>query len=452
MIEGGLLDVLSTSLSCANRSKKELRGLVGRVSIRRISGIFMINSRRREERVPARLPVRVWGMDAYGKPFTHSTSTVDVTRTGARIGAIPCEIQQGDIIGIQHGNEKARFRVAWVGKPGTGRQGQIGVVCAEPGKYIWGTPLESLKALARAEMGRSVPGSSFVQPLNPVQAAPTTTSSAAKGSERRDAARFACTGGAEFRNVNGGFKNWGTVSDVSDTGCYVETIFPLPAESQIELLVSIRNVDIRGRALVRSSHPNVGMGIEFLELSPEDRERLERLLAMLAIAPGNTQRTGAVPAMSTPPVAPVPSPAYAPVNRLGPRQDPPVADQLYRLCTELRDAETLLEANSERIEPRALAEFLRALNHTRESALALQHSMEQTDGPDRFKFLAERDSARVRTVAALARELAVDVDGSALQPGSEGFDGLLSAVSALHKRLAALVDNDRAEEGDIPAS
>ena len=37
--------------------------------------------------------------------------------------------------------KKARFRVAWVGRSGSDRDGQIGVQCVEPGRYIWGVPL-----------------------------------------------------------------------------------------------------------------------------------------------------------------------------------------------------------------------------------------------------------------------------------------------------------------------
>lgn len=90
-----------------------------------------------------KLPVRIWGMDTAGKLFDIEAHTVDLTPVGACIeGALGSLLQRGAIVGIQCGRSQARFRVAWVGRTGTPRQGQIGVRCVEPGKYIWGLPLE----------------------------------------------------------------------------------------------------------------------------------------------------------------------------------------------------------------------------------------------------------------------------------------------------------------------
>ena len=403
----------------------------------------MINSRRREERIAVRLDVRVWGMDANGKPFSQNTSTLDVTRTGARLSGPACPLRPGDIIGLQHGGEKARFRVAWVGKPETVRKGQIGVVSLEPNKYIWGTPLSELKAAAPPPE-RPPLGASFAQPQRP--ATDLIPSIAPKGSERRDAIRYACTGGAEFRNIAGGFKNWGTVSDVSENGCYVETVFPLPARTGLDLLISVRNIDIRGRAQVRSSHPNVGMGIEFTDISPEDKQRLDSLISMLSIVPGAVQR----PAQAKDPLGPViATPVAEPVAAI--EKEPSLSDPIYRVCTELRDAEALLEANSVHVEPKAIGELVRALDRARQTAEAVQKWIENQGDKSSYDLIAAREAARVRTVTALARELVVDVDASLLDLGSEGFEGLLNAISQLHSRLVTLVEKGRREQ-DEPLS
>ena len=95
----------------------------------------------REQRTLLKLAVRVWGMDTAGKLFNIDAFTVDVTPRGARVEGITCWLQRGAIIGLECGNSRARFRVAWVGQPGSARHGQIGVQCVEPGKYIWGVPL-----------------------------------------------------------------------------------------------------------------------------------------------------------------------------------------------------------------------------------------------------------------------------------------------------------------------
>src|SRR4051795_2216786 len=101
--------------------------------------------RRIDDRVPATLSIRVWGMDSTGRPFSSQARTIDVTRTGARITGIEHICQKGDVIGIQHGEQKARFRVVWVGNSGSAKAGQVGVHCVESGKYIWGVKLPERK-------------------------------------------------------------------------------------------------------------------------------------------------------------------------------------------------------------------------------------------------------------------------------------------------------------------
>lgn len=96
----------------------------------------------REQRIRMNLPVRIWGMDATGKLFSADTHTVDLTPVGARIEGVASSLQRGTVIGVQCGRSRARFRVVWVGQRGSKRQGQIGIRCIEPGKYIWGVPLE----------------------------------------------------------------------------------------------------------------------------------------------------------------------------------------------------------------------------------------------------------------------------------------------------------------------
>ena len=54
---------------------------------------------RREERIPAKLPVRVWGVDMNGMPFMQTAHAVDITRHGARLVDLYClpEIGEGTV-------------------------------------------------------------------------------------------------------------------------------------------------------------------------------------------------------------------------------------------------------------------------------------------------------------------------------------------------------------------
>ena len=96
----------------------------------------------REQRIAMKLAVRIWGMDAAGRLFGVDAHTIDITPVGARIEGPVASLQRGAVIGIRCGRSHARFRVVWIGQPGTRRQGQIGVRCVDLGKYIWGVALE----------------------------------------------------------------------------------------------------------------------------------------------------------------------------------------------------------------------------------------------------------------------------------------------------------------------
>ncbi len=93
--------------------------------------------RRRSPRVAARLPVRIWGVDAHALPFMALVTVQDISQTGARIKGMRRQLKTGSILELQLGEEKAQFRVAWVGKAGTGREGQIGLESLPAEPCIW---------------------------------------------------------------------------------------------------------------------------------------------------------------------------------------------------------------------------------------------------------------------------------------------------------------------------
>src|SRR5215472_6694382 len=63
--------------------------------------------------------------------------TLDVTEISARLAGLSILLQPGEIVEIQRGGRKARFRVYWMGEPGTKLEGQAGVRGLEPAKSIW---------------------------------------------------------------------------------------------------------------------------------------------------------------------------------------------------------------------------------------------------------------------------------------------------------------------------
>ena len=55
---------------------------------------------RREPRKDIRVPVRIFGTDASGKPFNENVYTVNVSRGGAMVIEIRTQLKLGEIIGL----------------------------------------------------------------------------------------------------------------------------------------------------------------------------------------------------------------------------------------------------------------------------------------------------------------------------------------------------------------
>jgi len=69
----------------------------------------------------------------------------------------------------------------------------------------------------------------------------------------------------------------GATTDLGLGGCYIETIFPLPVNVGLEVVLQIGSTVIAVGKVV-TCDPNVGNGIKFTRLLPEDREALRSYL------------------------------------------------------------------------------------------------------------------------------------------------------------------------------
>ena len=94
-----------------------------------------------EPRVDISLDVKVWGMDLYGKPFVQHARTVNASSVGARLIGIDC-VREGEVISLQHENQKARCKVVWVGRDAA-KSRQIGIQVVEPDKKLFGAKLKA---------------------------------------------------------------------------------------------------------------------------------------------------------------------------------------------------------------------------------------------------------------------------------------------------------------------
>jgi hypothetical protein len=70
----------------------------------------------------------------------------------------------------------------------------------------------------------------------------------------------------------------GTLSDISLSGCYLETLSPLPIGTQLDVTFTSNGVVVAIPGIVRVVHPNMGMGVQFSDLSGERAKALEQII------------------------------------------------------------------------------------------------------------------------------------------------------------------------------
>lgn len=335
-------------------------------------------------------------MDAQGRPFSASVQTLDLSRMGGRLGGVTQPLQPGDVIGIQCGAEKARFRVAWVGAPGTPLEHQVGVCCVEPARYIWGVlaPQPARDTYEPRPAAAPAPGPALV-PAPPAM------------QSRRAAKRLRCVAGGLVESVQEKVRLWAECTDISRQGCYIETWHPFRAGTEVRLTLTFHELRVQGTGVVKTVHPALGMGISFTAMDAEQAGRLEQILARLE---GLEQE--AAPAVE---------------------QDA-LSARLQTFTEQLREMESHLVKSV--VDARMLREFRSALDHARQTAWAVEQFLElQQQKRDPFQVLSLVTLQRVHTTIQLCRELITDIEATEVTFQTEGLTELHDSVRALLAHL-----------------
>jgi hypothetical protein len=204
-----------------------------------------------ETRVTAELPVRVWGMDADGKPFFQNATASNLSSEGALLSKIQHPLKMGEVIGVQYGDKKARFEIKWVKAIALPKGFDAGIR-ALPNQVIpWGEVTKS---------GQDVP-------------------ELTRRSDKRRYLRhrvqfpivisFADSHRAQMQCY---------ATDIGGRGCYVETLVPLSVSTEVVITFWVDSDKITTKGRVRTSDSGVGMGIEFIALEEEIQKRLQEYL------------------------------------------------------------------------------------------------------------------------------------------------------------------------------
>jgi hypothetical protein len=101
----------------------------------------MKTERRRQDRIPAVLPVRVRGKDSSGASFDELAHTLDLTPMGVRLGSIRHELKALDTLVILYRQRRMEFKVVWTKLLDGKHEYQVGLQAFSQEKELWGMSL-----------------------------------------------------------------------------------------------------------------------------------------------------------------------------------------------------------------------------------------------------------------------------------------------------------------------
>jgi PilZ domain len=211
---------------------------------------------RREPRVPAKLPVRIFGSDATGRPFSENVRTVDISRYGAKLEGMKALLAAGEVVGMSHGASKGRFVVQWAGQPETSQAGQLGLLNNAPDKWTWEMKL-------------------------PPAYIDNYAGGARAAGDRRKHVRMKSANSVQVQPEGDSAPIWGKTIDISEGGCFVEMPIPLEVNTHIKITLWIDDRKLWSKARIVSKRPGFGNGVHFTEMSAADTQVLDSFLKSL---------------------------------------------------------------------------------------------------------------------------------------------------------------------------
>lgn len=206
------------------------------------------------------LPVKVWGMDADRRPFVLNVVAYEVSYRGACLDGLTCKLALGEVIAVQYGSQKGRFRVVWIGDSASAHPGQVGIRSVDD-TCIWEAELAYFSLDSSSDKA---------DPL------------AAARRDRRQYPRFRCIGNVQVSRPDSVQPVWAKLGDLSLGGCYINTPVPEPVGTRLRLVLHIQENKISAGGEVRTCVPALGMGIQFTSFEGSSRELLKRLTDRLS--------------------------------------------------------------------------------------------------------------------------------------------------------------------------
>lgn len=119
-------------------------------------------------------------------------------------------------------------------------------------------------------------------PFDPLNGSDRKQPPAGSGRERRRDPRYPLVAEARIADVGSGTEIKLRTSDLSITGCYLDTVSPLPNGTNIVLKICRDNGLFETNGKVVYVHPGMGMGVCFTDTRPAQQAILQRWIAEIA--------------------------------------------------------------------------------------------------------------------------------------------------------------------------
>jgi hypothetical protein len=188
------------------------------------------------------VPMVVWGTDADGGIFRQRVSAKELTSDGALLAGMAHPVTMGDLVGLQYKEYKAHARVTGLSQASTDDQWLLWVQVLDRSRCPWAGLL----------------------PIAP---------RAKNAQERRRFPRYKIAVAVHVRTNQEHIPTFFSTTDLSECGCYIETMLPLPKGTDLSLAMWLGSEPVVSSGIVRTHDAGVGMGIEFTGL-PEAKRHL----------------------------------------------------------------------------------------------------------------------------------------------------------------------------------
>jgi hypothetical protein len=187
--------------------------------------------------------------------------TLDATSNSARLASLQLPIEPGEIIEIQRNTVRAKFKVFWVGAPGSLLTGQAGVRALDGSRSIWGFDFPQDEPDVRCDPRELRSGLPMVRALMHSTAQTPVQPQEIKG-------------GASIRANGYSHAIYAQILDIAESGVQLKAPTLLPPSTEVYVLLNLAGFVVEVPGVVGACDPQAGMQISFSKMSACTQEKL----------------------------------------------------------------------------------------------------------------------------------------------------------------------------------